>query len=203
MNRHLTDLIDRFPALAGCAEDIERAFVLLRDCYAGGAKVLVCGNGGSAADAEHWAGELLKGFVKKRPLAPEVRGKLSPKLAEGLQGALPTIPLTGFLSLRTAFANDVHPDLVFAQLVWGLGRPGDALVALSTSGGSVNVCAAMEAASARQMATVALTGQDGGRLGELADVCIRAPERETHLVQEHHVPIYHCLSLMLEDEFFA
>jgi len=203
MNRHLVNLIDRFPALAGCAEDIERAFVLLRDCYGGGGKVLVCGNGGSAADAEHWAGELLKGFVKKRPLPPEERGKLSPKLAEKLQGALPTIPLTGFLSLRTAFANDVDPDLVFAQLVWGLGRPGDALVALSTSGGSVNVCAAVEAASARQMATVALTGQDGGRLGELADVCIRAPERETHLVQEYHVPIYHCLSLMLEDEFFA
>jgi D-sedoheptulose 7-phosphate isomerase len=203
MNRHLTELIDRFPALAGCAEDIERAFALLRGCYAGGAKVLVCGNGGSAADAEHWAGELLKGFVKRRPLPPEVRQGLSPKLAEKLQGALPTIPLTNFLSLRTAFANDVDPDLVFAQLVWGLGRPGDALVALSTSGGSANVCAAMEAASARQMATVALTGQDGGSLAEAADVCIRAPARETHLVQEYHVPIYHCLSLMLEDEFFS
>jgi D-sedoheptulose 7-phosphate isomerase len=203
MNRHLVELIDRFPALAGCAEDIERAFALLRDCYAGGGKVLVCGNGGSAADAEHWAGELLKGFVTERPLPSEVRQRLSPKLAEGLQGALPTIPLTGFLSLRTAFANDVDPELVFAQLVWGLGRPGDALVALSTSGGSANVCAAVEAASARQMATVALTGQDGGRLGELADVCVRAPARETHLVQECHVPIYHCLSLMLEDEFFA
>jgi D-sedoheptulose 7-phosphate isomerase len=203
VNRHLTDLIDRFPALAGCAEDIERAFALLRGCYAGGAKVLVCGNGGSAADAEHWAGELLKAFVGERPLPLEVRQRLSPKLAKGLQGALPTIPLTGFLSLRTAFANDVDPDLVFAQLVWGLGRPGDVLVALSTSGSSANVCAAVEAASARQMTTVALTGQDGGSLGELADVCIRAPARETHLVQEYHVPIYHCLSLMLEDEFFA
>jgi D-sedoheptulose 7-phosphate isomerase len=203
MNRHLADLTDRFPALAGCVEDIERAFALLRDCYAGGGKVLVCGNGGSAADAEHWSGELLKGFVKKRPLPPEMRQKLSPSLAEGLQGALPTIPLTGFLSFRTAFANDVDPELVFAQLVWALGRPGDALVALSTSGGSANVCAAMEAASARQMTTVALTGEDGGRLSELADVCIRAPAGETHLVQEYHVPIYHCLSLMLEDELFA
>ena len=124
MNRHLMNLIDRFPALAGCSEDIERAFALLRGCYAGGAKVLVCGNGGSAADAEHWAGELLKGFAKERPLPPEVRQRLSPKLAEGLQGALPTIPLTNFLSLRTAFANDVHPDSRFRATGLGPGKAG-------------------------------------------------------------------------------
>jgi D-sedoheptulose 7-phosphate isomerase len=203
MNRYLVNLFDRLPALAACAEDIERAFAALRSCYTGGQKALICGNGGSAADAEHWAGELLKGFVKERPLPVEVRQRLSPRLAEGLQGALPMIPLTGFLSLRTAFANDVDPELIFAQLVWGLGRRGDVLVALSTSGNSPNVCAAVEVASARQMVTVALTGQDGGSLRELADVCIRAPARETHLVQEYHEPIYHCLSLMLEEEFFA
>jgi len=203
VSRPLEDLLQRFPTLDVCAGDIERAFALLRDCYAGGGKALVCGNGGSAADAEHWSGELLKSFVRKRPLAADARRGLSARLAEGLQGALPMIPLTGFLSFRTAFANDADPELVFAQLVWALGRPGDVLVALSTSGDSANVCLAAEAASARGMRTVALTGETGGRLAELADVCIRTPARETHLVQELHMPVYHCLSLMLEDAFFA
>ena len=203
MNGPLKDLLDRVPALAVCAADIERAFSLLRDCYAAGRKALVCGNGGSAADAEHWAGELLKSFVRKRPLPADARQGLSPKLAQGLQGALPMIPLTGFLSFRTAFANDADPDLEFAQLVWALGRPGDILVALSTSGDSANVCLAAEAASARGMKTIALTGETGGKLAGLADVCVRAPASRTHLVQELHLPVYHCLSLMLEDAFFA
>lgn len=203
MNRHLDELLDRFPALAGCVADTERAFELLRDCYSGGGKVLICGNGGSAADAEHWAAELLKGFMSKRPLPPDARKGLTPRLAEKLQGALPTIPLTGFVSYRTAFANDVDPDLVFAQLVWALGRPGDVLAALSTSGESTNVCLAAEVASAREMKVLALTGEDGGQLAKLADVCVRVPARQTHLVQEYHLPVYHCLSLMLEDEFFA
>jgi len=203
MNGSLRDLLDRFPALAACAGDIERAFTLLRDCYAGGRKALVCGNGGSAADAEHWAGELLKSFVRKRPLPQDVRRGLGPRLAEGLQGALPMIPLTGFLSFRTAFANDANPDLVFAQLVWALGNDGDVLAALSTSGDSANVCLATEVASARGMRTIALTGESGGRLSGLADVCVRVPARRTHLVQELHVPVYHCLSLMLEDAFFV
>jgi D-sedoheptulose 7-phosphate isomerase len=199
----LEDLLQRFPALAVCAGDVERAFALMRDCYSGGGKALVCGNGGSAADAEHWSGEMLKSFVRKRPLAVDACRGLSARLVEGLQGALPMIPLTGFLSFRTAFANDADPDLVFAQLVWALGRPGDVLVALSTSGDSANVCLAAEAASVRGLKTVALTGESGGRLADLADVCIRAPARETHLVQELHMPVYHCLSLMLEDAFFA
>jgi len=203
VRRPLEDLIQRLPTLAVCAGDIERAFALLRDCYTGGGKALVCGNGGSAADAEHWSGELLKSFVRKRPLAADARRGLSARLAEELQGALPMIPLTGFLSFRTAFANDADPDLVFAQLVWALGRPGDVLVALSTSGDSANIWLAAEAASARGMKTVALTGESGGRLADLADVCIRAPARETHLVQELHMPVYHCLSLMLEDAFFG
>jgi D-sedoheptulose 7-phosphate isomerase len=203
VSRPLEELLQRLPALVVCAGDIERAFALLRDCYTGGGKALVCGNGGSAADAEHWSGELLKSFVRKRPLAADARRGLSARLAGGLQGALPMIPLTGFLSFRTAFANDADPDLVFAQLVWALGRPGDVLVALSTSGDSANIWLAAEAASARGMKTVALTGESGGRLADLADVCIRAPARETHLVQELHMPVYHCLSLMLEDAFFG
>ena len=203
MNRRLEELLVRFPALADCAPDIERAHELLRACFAAGCKMLVCGNGGSAADAEHWAAELLKGFVSRRPLSPDARKGLTSRLAEGLQGALPTIPLTGFLSYRTAFANDVDPDLVFAQLVWALGRPGDVLAALSTSGQSTNVCRAAEVASAREMKVLALTGEAGGQLSRLADVCIRVPAQRTHLVQEYHLPVYHCLSLMLEDEFFS
>lgn len=203
MNTHLEALLQRAPALAPCAADIERGYALLRDCFAGGGKVLACGNGGSAADAEHWAGELLKGMLKRRPLGPDLQGRLPPRLAERLQGALPMIPLTGFLAYRTAFANDVDPELVFAQLVWALGRPGDVLVALSTSGTSENICAAAAAAAARGMAVFALTGATGGRLRSLADIAICVPAVETPLVQEYHVPVYHCLSAMLEDEFFA
>ncbi len=203
MNDRVAELLERIPALAPCAADIERAYLLLRDVFAAGGKVLMCGNGGSAADAEHWAGELLKGFARARPLPEAARGVLTVSLATALQDALPAIPLTGFLSFRTAFANDVEPDLVFAQLVWALGRPGDALVALSTSGTSANVCRAAEAARARGMQVLALTGQDGGSLAELADVCVQVPARQTHLVQEYHLPVYHCLSLMLEDEFFG
>jgi D-sedoheptulose 7-phosphate isomerase len=199
----LNELLGRFPALADCARDVERAYELLRDCFAGRGKVLLCGNGGSAADAEHWAGELLKGFVSKRPLSPDARKGLPPRLGEKLQGALPAIPLTGFLSYRTAFANDVDPELVFAQLVWALGRPGDVLAALSTSGEATNVCFAAEVASARGMKVLALTGEAGGRLSKRADVCIRVPAQRTHLVQEYHLPVYHSLSLMLEDEFFS
>ncbi len=203
MNPRLAGLVDRLPSLAPCAPAIEAGFALLRDCFAGGGKLLLCGNGGSAADAEHWAVELLKGFLERRPLPDEARQRLPADLAEHLQRALPAIPLTGFLSLSTAFANDVRPDMVFAQLVWALGRPGDALVALSTSGGSENVCRAAEAAAAGEMRVLSLTGADGGRLAGLSDVCIRAPAAETHLSQEYHLPIYHCLCLMLEDEFFS
>ena len=203
MNEHLQSLLRRVPALEPCAADIESAFATLRDCFAGGGKALACGNGGSAADAEHWAGELLKGMLKARRLHAPSHPSLPPRLAERLQGALPMIPLTGFLSYHTAFGNDVDPEFVFAQLVWALGRPGDVLVALSTSGRSANVVAAAEAASAKGMVVLALTGAAGGRLAELADVAIRVPAHEVHLVQELHLPVYHCLSVMLEDEFFA
>jgi D-sedoheptulose 7-phosphate isomerase len=185
LNKHLVELFEAHPVLEVCADDIEGTYELLRHCFAAGGKVLVCGNGGSAADAEHWAGELLKGFVARRPLTGEERTGLNPKLGDRLQGALPMIPLTGFLSYRTAFANAVDAELVFAQLVWALGRPGDVLAALSTSGDSANVCLAAEAARARQMKVVALTGLGGGKLASLADVGIRVPARDTYLVQEY------------------
>jgi D-sedoheptulose 7-phosphate isomerase len=203
MNGNLLELIEATPALEACAADIERAFIVLRDCFREGGKLLLCGNGGSAADCEHWSGELLKGFLKKRPLSPEWKEKLGEPLASGLQGALPAVPLTGFLSFSTAFANDVSPELVFAQGVWALGRPGDVLAGISTSGNSRNVCLAVRAAAALGMRTVALTGADGGKLAGLAEVCIRVPAQEVHLVQQYHLPVYHCLCRMLEDEFFS
>ena len=203
MNKHINDLIEAHPALASCAGEIEAAYEKLRASFADGGKLLLCGNGGSDADADHWAAELLKGFVKKRPLPPEQRKQLSTEVAERLQGALPAIPLTGFAAFQTAFANDVDSTFAFAQLVWALGATGDVLVGISTSGQAENVCAAMNAARAKNLVTVGLTGQSGGRLKELTDVCIRAPASETHRVQELHLPIYHCLCLMLEETFFG
>jgi len=196
-------MLQRYPLLVACASDIERAFSILRESFSVGGKLLLCGNGGSAADADHWAGELLKGFVRKRPLDPKDMEKLPARLAQKLQGALPAIPLTGFASLNTAFANDVDPQLTFAQLVWGLGKPGDVLVGLSTSGNAANVCAAMEAAKARGLSRIGLSGRSGGLLCHCCDLCIKVPADETYQVQELHLPIYHCLSLMLEDEFFS
>ena len=203
MNRHLNNLFQRCPQLADCRPDLEKTFVIMRDCYRNGGKLLLCGNGGSAADAEHWAGELLKGFGQQRPLGQSAKHGLTKELELKLQGALPAIPLTGFVSLSTAFANDVDPKFVFAQLVWGLGQPGDVLVGISTSGNASNVCAAMETARARKLVRVGISGRTGGRLNPLCDVCVKVPADETYLVQELHLPIYHCLSLMLEDEFFT
>jgi D-sedoheptulose 7-phosphate isomerase len=203
MNPHLDKLLERRPELAPCRGEVARAFGMLRDCFQGGGKLLLCGNGGSAADAEHWAGELLKGFGQKRPLNSAEKGRLSADLGLKLQGALPAIPLTGFVSLSTAFANDVDPHLAFAQLVWALGKPGDVLVGISTSGNARNVCAAMEAARARSMCCLGLSGRTGGRLHPLCDLCIRVPATETYLIQELHLPIYHTLCFMLEDECFG
>ena len=202
MNRHISDLTERIPALKETADDIERTFAMMRDCYRAGGKVMICGNGGSAADAEHCAGELMKGFRSKRPLSDKARKGLDADVARHLQGALPTIPLTGFLSLGSAFANDVDPQYTIAQMVWGLGRENDALIGISTSGKAKNIIHALNTAKALGMKTIALTGRDGGRMIDIADVSIRTPETITHLVQELHVPVYHCISLMLEEEFF-
>jgi D-sedoheptulose 7-phosphate isomerase len=199
---HLDNLVRRVPSLVSCRSDMEGAFRAIRDAYRTSAKLLVCGNGGSATDAEHWAGELLKGFCKKRPLSVDEKSKLPLDLSEQLQSALPVIPLTGFTALTTAFGNDVMSELVFAQLVWAFGKKGDVFVGISTSGNARNVCAAAKTARARGLFTIAFTGESGGALMPLSDLTIRVPERETYLIQECHLPIYHCLSMMLEDEFF-
>jgi D-sedoheptulose 7-phosphate isomerase len=203
MNTHIGKLLQRRPQLAGCRPDIEAAFAIMCGCFRNGGKLLLCGNGGSASDAEHWAGELLKGFIHKRSLNEIEKQRLPGELGAKLQGALPAIPLTGFMSLNTAFANDVDPQLAFAQLVWGLGRSGDVLVGISTSGNARNVCAAMEAAKSRGLHRIGLSGRTGGQLNSTCDLCIKVPADETYLIQELHLPIYHCLSMMLEDEFFG
>lgn len=203
MDEHIIDLVNRYPLLKNCADEIERAFSLMSDCYNAGGKVLICGNGGSAADAEHWAGELMKGFIDTRPLSDETRKKLGSELAENLQGALPTIPLSGFLSLATAFSNDVNSEFLFAQMVWGLGKENDILIGISTSGNSRNILYALQTASALGMKTIGLSGEKGSRMSDMVDVCIRVPGTEVHRIQEYHLPVYHCLCLMLEDTFFG
>lgn len=200
---HLLALLARRPELADAVPAIEQAYAILRKSLRGGGKLLLCGNGGSAADADHWAGELLKSFCRDRRLSKKERAGLPGVIAAKLEGALPAIPLTSFPAATTAFGNDVDPHLAYAQLTFALGRRGDVLVALSTSGNARNVCAAAQVARARGLKVIALTGASGGKLKGLVDVCVRAPTSETYRAQEYHLPIYHCLSLMLEDEFFG
>jgi D-sedoheptulose 7-phosphate isomerase len=200
---HLSALLTRCPELSAAAPSVLLAYDTLRKCFHAGGKVLLCGNGGSAADADHWAGELLKSFCADRRLSKKNRAGLPPAIGAKLEGALPAIPLTSFPAATTAFGNDVDPNLAYAQLTFALGRRGDVLVALSTSGNAKNVCAAAQVARAKGMKVVALTGASGGKLKSLSDVCVRAPSRDTYRAQEYHLPIYHCLSLMLEEEFFG
>ncbi|HEY5895296.1 MAG TPA: SIS domain-containing protein [Chthoniobacterales bacterium] len=203
MNPHLDQLLSRIPSLAVCIPAIENAFSTLSNAFRSGKKLFLCGNGGSAADAEHWAGELLKGFLSPRRITGELRTKLGDTLADKLQGGLPVVPLTGFLAFQSAFANDCDSQFAYAQLVLALGQPGDVLIGISTSGNSPNVCHAIEAANALGLRTIALSGNTGGRMAQIADNSIIAPSKTVYLIQELHLPIYHCLSLMLEDEFFG
>jgi D-sedoheptulose 7-phosphate isomerase len=169
--------------------------------FASGGKLLVCGNGGSAADADHIVGELMKGFYKKRSLPAEEASKLG-EYARYLQGALPAIALTQHAALSTAFLNDVNPEMGFAQQVYGYGRDGDVLLGISTSGNSKNVCNAVRVAMNLGIKTIGLTGRKGGRLSEISDVCIGVPADITADIQELHLPIYHTLCAMLEELFF-
>jgi D-sedoheptulose 7-phosphate isomerase len=203
MSSHLRNLVERYPTLTECKSDVQEAFNLLATTFRKDGKLLLCGNGGSAADSEHWAGEMLKGFANSRPLSISMRQGLPLEMASRLQSAFPVIPLTGFPALATAFGNDVDPEYVFAQLVLALGRAGDVLAALSTSGNSTNICRAAEVARARSIPVLVLTGATGGKLKALADVCICVPATQTPQIQEFHLPIYHCLSLMLEEAFAA
>jgi D-sedoheptulose 7-phosphate isomerase len=203
MHAPLEELMIRHPALVCCRADLEAVFALLCGTFRNGGTLWLCGNGGSAADCEHISGELLKGFEHRRPLSESSRVHLPEDLATALQQGLPAIPLTSFLSLTTAFSNDVAPRFVYAQLINVLAQPGDALLGISTSGNAENVKHAMMVASARGVSRIGLTGADGGTLAKSTDICIRVPEQRTRLVQELHQPVYHCLCLMLERFFYG
>ena len=207
---HLNTLLERYPALIICRADIQKAYEALAACFDNGGKLLVVGNGGSAADAEHIVGELMKGFVKPRRLNREdaealtaVDGELGPVLAENLQCALPAIAMDGHPALSTAYLNDCEPALCFAQQVNGFGKAGDVFLGISTSGNSKNVLYAAVTARAKGMKTVGLTGAKESKLALLCDVCIRVPETETYKIQELHLPVYHTLCLMVEERFFG
>ena len=206
---YLDELVSRYPALAAVRGQVDAAFHALVDCYAAGGKLLVCGNGGSAADADHIVGELMKGYMSPRRLAAGAREaliaaepELGPVLAEKLQGALPAINISAISAFATAFGNDVSGELTFAQATSGYGRPGDVLVGISTSGNALNVRAAMGVARAIGMRTIGLTGKGGGRLSGRCDILIAVPATRTFEVQELHLPVYHCLCAMVEAHFF-
>ena len=207
---HVDLLIERYPQLKVCKEDIINAYDLLEEAYAAGRKLLVAGNGGSASDSEHIVGELMKEFKLKRKIYSAQAGRLKrineemgKILAENLQVALPAISLVGEPSLTTAFMNDSVPVLIFAQQVNGLGKSGDVFFGISTSGNSQNVLYAAVTAKSKGLKVIGLTGEKENKLMEYADVCIRVPETETYKIQELHLPVYHCLCLMLEERFFA
>lgn len=210
IRRHVDLLMKRRPVLAAAVPDIEATYLTLEECYANGGKLLIAGNGGSAADAEHIVGELMKAFVLPRKLDKEycekliaVNEEMGKLLSDNLQGAVPAIALDGHISLTTAYMNDCEPLLCFAQQVNGYGREGDVFLGISTSGNSKNVLYAATVAKAKGMKVIGLTGAKESKLSAMADVCIQVPETETYMIQELHLPVYHCLCLMVEERFFG
>lgn len=208
--KHVDLLVARYPSLVSCKQDIIYAYQLLEEAYSDGRKLLVAGNGGSASDSEHIVGELMKEFKLKRKIYAaqidrlmQIDAEMGTVLADHLQGSLPAISLIGEPSLTTAFMNDAVPVLVFAQQVNGLGRAGDVFLGISTSGNSKNILYAAVAAKSKGLKVVGLTGQHKNELERYADVCIHVPEIETYKIQELHLPVYHCLCLMLEEKFFG
>jgi D-sedoheptulose 7-phosphate isomerase len=206
---YIQQLIKRYPALEIVKNDISAAFDILASSYANGGKLLIAGNGGSASDAEHIAGELMKTFEKKRSLPDsfimdikKVNIEIAEYLIPRMQPGLPTIALSGHASLNTACINDIDGNITFAQQVYGYGKENDVLLAISTSGNSKNILYAAAVAKAKKMKIAALTGGSGGALKNIADVSIIVPETETFKIQELHLPVYHCLCQMLENHFF-
>lgn len=204
----LTETLERYPVLAGCEADILSTYQTLYNCFASGHRLYLCGNGGSASDCEHIAGELLKSFKKCRPVqggyaeALKMQGERGQVLIEQLECGLPAVSLCGHAAFSTAFQNDRDPMFVFAQQVNVWGQAGDVLLTLSTSGNSKNCIYAATVAKAKNMQVAALLGGTGGMLKGLADCAVIVPEKETFKVQELHLPVYHCLCAMLEEEFF-
>lgn len=210
IQKQIDVLIERYPQIDKCKKEIEKAYLIFEESYAKGNKLLVAGNGGSAADSEHIVGELMKEFENPRNLSSEykeklmsVNNELGKVLGENLQMALPTIALDGHVALTTAYMNDCEPLLCFAQQVNGYGKEGDVFLGISTSGNSKNILYAAVVAKAKGMKVVALTGAKDSKLSQIADVTIKAHETSTYRIQEYHLPIYHCLCLMLEERFFG
>lgn len=203
------ELIERYPALAECDKEIKMAVDAIVSCYEKGGKLMLCGNGGSCADCDHIVGELMKGFLKLRPIPEERRGEMqaaSPELdgelLAKLQCGLPAISLPSICALNSAFCNDVDAELIYAQSLFALAKRGDVLIAISTSGNSKNVFATVKVARALGVTVIGLTGRAGGRLRENADICICVPEDETFKIQELHLPVYHCICAAVEEHFF-
>jgi D-sedoheptulose 7-phosphate isomerase len=208
--KHIEVLVNRYPVLNSVKDEIVEAYFLLVESYKNEGNLLIAGNGGSAADAEHIVGELMKGFKLPRKLNENFTDKLISEneelgtvLAESLQGALPAIALDGHPALSTAYMNDCEPLLCFAQQVNGYGKAGDVFLGISTSGNSKNILYAATTAHAKGMKVIGLTGAKDSKLTQMSDVCIKVPQTETYMIQELHLPVYHCLCLMLEDEFFG
>lgn len=206
----LNELIERYPILAPEKDTIHSAAQKIIECFKNGGKVMICGNGGSCADAEHIVGELMKGFLKKRPISAQEKAEMKANCPEipdsyldSLQKALPAIALPSFTALNSAFCNDVDPELMYAQSLMGLGRKGDILIGISTSGNSKNVYGAALTAKALGLTVIGLTGMGGGKLGGVSDICIKVPETETFKIQELHLPVYHYLCAATEAEFYA
>ena len=208
--KHVDLLIERYPLLKVCEQSIIDAYLVLEECYVNDGKLLIAGNGGSAADSEHIVGELMKRFKIPRPVTPEFAEKMKSidpvrgeNLACTLERGLMAIPLVAHEALSTAYINDVDGQNVFAQQLFGFGRQGDVFLAISTSGNSKNVISATVVARAIGMKVIGLTGSKGGELAEIADVVIKVPATETYMIQELHLPVYHCVCLMLENRFFG
>ena len=210
--KKIDDLLDRYPVLSACKDDLRAAVEAICESYRSGHKIIACGNGGSASDAEHIVGELMKGFLLPRKLDAAIEAKMkevcpdeADYFMENLQGTLPALSLVNQVALNTAFANDQAPDLSFAQQLLGMGDQGDVLLAISTSGNSTNVIYALQMARVKGVKTIALTGKTGGRIKSraLADTCICVPDDETYCIQELHLPVYHMLCIAAENEFFS
>lgn len=210
LEEHVSLLIKRYPILEKCRQTIIDAYLIMEECYKHDGKLLIAGNGGSAADSEHIAGELMKRFKTPRPVTPDMAQKLKEidpirgiELARNLECGLMAIPLVAHEALSTAYINDVDGLGVFAQQLFGFGRPGDVFLGISTSGNSKNIMSATVVARALKIKVIGLTGAKGGELAAVADVAVKVPETETYIIQELHLPIYHCWCLMLEDKFFG
>ena len=208
--KHIDLLVARYPKLEAVRQEIIDSYLLMEESYENGGKLLIAGNGGSAADSEHIAGELMKRFKILRPVSKEYAEKLKEvdpvrgaELSKNLECSLMAIPLVAHEALTTAYINDVDGLGAFAQQIFGYGRKGDVFLGISTSGNSKNILNATVVARASGIKVVGLTGAKGGELAKVADVAVKAPETETYMIQEVHLPIYHCWCLMLEDHFFG